>query len=89
MLERERRAQQRIGPQIDLPDREIVRRAPVGVEQSKLVVAERVGGGLSKRGRHGDSCNKAGWSFRVRIAGDPTHKQAGSAISEYFYFFFR
>ena len=40
MLERERLLEQRVVEQIDLPDREVVRRAPVGVEQAQFVDSE-------------------------------------------------
>ena len=43
--------QQRIVEQIDLPDREVVRRAPPGVHQAELVLRERIGGGRRFAGR--------------------------------------
>ena len=41
VIERERLAQQRIGEQINLPDREIVRGAPIRVDAMQCVVGER------------------------------------------------
>ena len=36
VLDAQRLAQQRVGEQVDLPDREVVGGSPVGVEQSQL-----------------------------------------------------
>jgi hypothetical protein len=43
VLERQRLAQQRIREQVDLPDREVVRGAPVGVQALPLVGAQGSG----------------------------------------------
>ncbi len=47
--------QERVGEQVDLPDREVVGRAPVGVDQSQFVCRER-----------SFDCGLGGLGFRVR-----------------------
>ena len=47
---RQRLAQQRIVEQIDLPDREVVRGAPIGVDRGEFGLCQRSGGGISRLG---------------------------------------
>ncbi len=49
VLPRQRLPEERVVEQVDLPDREVVRGAPVGVEQAQLVRVE----GLGRGGRRG------------------------------------
>ena len=48
-------AQQRVGEQVDLPDREVVRRAPPGVDLGKFLGGQGFRGGRFARAAHGDS----------------------------------
>ena len=43
-------AQQRVGEQIDLPDRQVVRGAPIGVDRGEFGLRQRPGGGVSRFG---------------------------------------
>ena len=60
VLEGQRLLQQRIVEQIDLPDREIVRRPPPGIHQAELVLRERISGGRRFAGGHGSSSHGDG-----------------------------
>ncbi len=48
VVDRQRLAQERVGEQVDLPDREIVGGPPVGIDQGEVLLAER---GLGRRCR--------------------------------------